>query len=59
MKSFGRTVLGLRLGHRRSVNLAFFLDEDFNEDYVLQKLQHLESLIGKAPGTIYAIGRPK
>jgi hypothetical protein len=50
------TGLALRLGHRRSVDLDFFLGEDFNEDYVLQKLQHLKgfALIAKEPGTIYA-----
>jgi hypothetical protein len=52
----GGTGLALRLGHRRSVDLDFFLGEDFNEDYVLQKLQHLKgfALIAKEPGTIYA-----
>ena len=52
----GGTGLALRLGHRRSVDLDFFLGEDFNEDYVLQKLQHLEgfAIIAKEPGTIYA-----
>ena len=52
----GGTGLALRLGHRRSVDLDFFLGEDFNEDSVLQKLQHLEgfALVGKEPGTIYA-----
>jgi predicted nucleotidyltransferase component of viral defense system len=52
----GGTGLALRLGHRRSVDLDFFLGEDFNEDSVLQKLQHLEgfALVAKEPGTIYA-----
>ena len=52
----GGTGLALRLGHRRSVDLDFFLGEDFNEDSVLQKLQHLEGfdLTAKAPGTVYA-----
>jgi hypothetical protein len=52
----GGTGLALRLGHRRSVDLGFFLSEDFNEDSVLQKLQHLEgfALVAKEPGTIYA-----
>jgi hypothetical protein len=59
LKSFylaGGTGLALRLGHRLSVDLDFFLGEDFNEDYVLQKLQHLEGfgLISKEPGTIHA-----
>jgi predicted nucleotidyltransferase component of viral defense system len=52
----GGTGLALRLGHRRSVDLDFFLGEDFNVDSVLQKLQHIEgfALVGKEPGTIYA-----
>jgi len=52
----GGTGLALRLGHRRSVDLDFFLGEDFNEDSVLQKLQHFEgfALAAKEPGTIYA-----
>jgi nucleotidyltransferase AbiEii toxin of type IV toxin-antitoxin system len=52
----GGTGLALRLGHRRSVDLDFFLGEDFNEDSALQKLQHLEgfALVAKEPGTIYA-----
>ena len=59
LKSFYLAVgtgLALRLGHRRSLDLDFFLGEDFNEDYVLQKLQHLEefALNAKEPGTIYA-----
>jgi hypothetical protein len=59
LKSFylaGGTGLALRLGHRLSVDLDFFLGEDFNEDYVLQKLRHLEGFttISKEPGTIYA-----
>ena len=52
----GGTGLALQFGHRRSVDLDFFLSEDFNEDNVLQKVQHLEgfSLVSKEPGTIYA-----
>src|ERR1700722_1041919 len=52
----GGTGLALRFGHRRSVDLDFFLGEDFNEDSVLQKLQHLEgfALVAKEHGTIYA-----
>ncbi len=52
----GGTGLALRLGHRRSLDLDFFLGEDFNEDSLLQKLQHLErfALVAKQPGTIYA-----
>ena len=52
----GGTGLALQLGHRRSVDLDFFLGENFNEDNLLQNVQHLEgfSLVSKAPGTIYA-----
>ena len=52
----GGTGLALQLGHRRSVDLDFFLGKDFNEDSLLQKLQHLEgfALAAKEPGTIYA-----
>jgi hypothetical protein len=52
----GGTGLALRLGHRRSADLDFFHGENFNEDSVLQKLQHLEgfALASKEPGTIYA-----
>jgi len=52
----GGTGLALRLGHRRSIDLDFFLGEDFKEDPVFQKLQHLEgfALVAKEPGTIYA-----
>jgi Nucleotidyl transferase AbiEii toxin, Type IV TA system len=52
----GGTGLALQLGHRRSADLDFFLGEDFDEDTVLQKVQHLEAfaLVEKKPGTIYA-----
>jgi len=52
----GGTGLALRLGHRRSVDLDFFHGENFNEDSVLQQLQHLEgfALAAKEPGTIHA-----
>lgn len=52
----GGTGLALYLGHRRSVDLDFFLDEDFDEDAMVQKVQRLEgfSLVAKSPGTIYA-----
>ena len=52
----GGTGLALRLGHRRSVDLNFIIGEDFNEDSMLQKVQHLEgfALVAKEPGTIYA-----
>jgi hypothetical protein len=52
----GGTGLALQLGHRRSADLDFFLGEDFDEDAILQKVQHLEgfALVEKKPGTIYA-----
>ena len=52
----GGTGLALYLGHRRSVDLDFFVGEDFGEDTVLQKAQYLEgfSLVSKSPGTIHA-----
>lgn len=52
----GGTGLALHLGHRRSVDLDFFLGEDFDVEAVLQKIQQLEgfSLVSKSPGTIYA-----
>ena len=52
----GGTGLALQLGHRRSVDLDFFLGEDFDVDAVVQKIQRLDdfSLVSKSPGTIYA-----
>jgi hypothetical protein len=52
----GGTGLALHLGHRRSVDLDFFLGEDFEEDALLQKVQRLErfALVEKKPGTIHA-----
>jgi hypothetical protein len=49
------TGLVLCLCHRRSVDLDFFLGENFNEESVLQKMQHLEgfALVAREPGTIY------
>jgi hypothetical protein len=54
--------LALHLGHRRSVDLDFFLDDNLDEDALLQKLQHLEAfaLTAQGPGTIHAqIGSTK
>lgn len=52
----GGTGLALHLGHRRSVDLDFFLAEDFDVEAVLQHVQPLKgfSLVSKSPGTIYA-----
>jgi len=52
----GGTALALHLGHRRSVDLDFFLGEPFDEETVLQGVQQLKgfALVAKAPGTIHA-----
>jgi hypothetical protein len=52
----GGTGLALQLGHRRSVDLDFFLGEDFEVETIVQKIQQLEgfSLVSKTPGTLYA-----
>ena len=52
----GGTGLALHLGHRRSVDLDFFLGENFDVEAVLQHVQQLKdfSLVSKSPGTIYA-----
>lgn len=50
------TGLALHLGHRRSFDLDFFLEQEFDTESVLQKIQILDgfSLVSKSPGTIYA-----
>jgi len=50
------TGLALQLGHRRSLDLDFFIGEDLDEAYLVQKLQDLEkfALVAEAPGTIHA-----
>lgn len=55
----GGTGLALHLGHRRSVDLDFFLAKHFNEDSLIQKLQHLErfALVSKESATIHATVR--
>lgn len=58
----GGTGLALQLGHRRSVDLDFFLSEDFDVEFVVQQIQGLRqfALVSKSPGTIYAnIGATK
>src|SRR5271170_2915678 len=52
----GGTGLALQLGHRRSVDLDFFLGENFDVEAIVQKVQQLNrfSLVSKSPGTIYA-----
>jgi hypothetical protein len=56
------TGLALQLGHRRSVDLDFFLGEDFDVDALLQNIQQLDgfSVASKSPGTIDAhVGETK
>lgn len=52
----GGTGLALHLGHRRSADLDFFRASTFNEDALIQKVQHVRdfSLLAKGPGTIHA-----
>lgn len=52
----GGTGLALQLGHRLSLDLDFFVEEHFDEDALLQRLQALDSfaLVSKAPYTIHA-----
>ena len=54
----GGTALALHLGHRRSVDLDFFLGEDFDVEPVLQHVQQLKgfSLVSKTPRTNPAFG---
>lgn len=58
----GGTGLALELGHRRSVDLDFFLSEEFDVELIVQKIQQLEgfALVSKSPNTLYAnIGETK
>jgi predicted nucleotidyltransferase component of viral defense system len=58
----GGTGLALQLGHRRSVDLDFFLPKDFEVDALVQRIQRLKefSLVSKSPSTLYAnIGNTK
>lgn len=50
------TGLALHLGHRHSVDLDLFLAEEFDEDAILQKVQHVKefALVEKRPGTIHS-----
>jgi len=52
----GGTALALRIGHRLSVDLDFFVSELFDEEAMLQRLQEVAgfSLVAKAPHTLHA-----
>jgi hypothetical protein len=52
----GGTGLALQFGHRLSLDLDFFGNEEFDEDALLQRIQGLGdfSLVSKAPYTLHA-----
>jgi len=51
----GGTGLALRFGHRRSVDLDFFLKEPFSEDALLQCIQPMPGVVvvARAPQTLH------
>jgi hypothetical protein len=51
----GGTGLALRFGHRRSVDLDFFLRETFDEEHLLQRLEQVPGVSGvrRAPQTLH------
>jgi hypothetical protein len=51
----GGTGLALRLGHRRSVDLDFFIPHAFDEEQLLQRLKKLPSIsdLRRAPQTLH------
>ncbi len=53
----GGTGLALRFGHRRSVDLDFFIRETFNEDLLLQRLEQVPGVSGvrRAPQTLHLV----
>ncbi|MDP8981336.1 MAG: nucleotidyl transferase AbiEii/AbiGii toxin family protein [Acidobacteriota bacterium] len=52
----GGTALALHLGHRLSVDLDFFINELFDQEAMLQRIQEVPefSLVAKAPHTLHA-----
>lgn len=52
----GGTALALHVGHRRSVDLDFFVSELFNEEALLQRIQEVPgfSLVTRSPQTLHA-----
>lgn len=52
----GGTGLALQFGHRLSLDLDFFAEEQFDEDRLLDRIQNLGnfSLVTKAPYTLHA-----
>ena len=53
----GRTGLALRLGHRLSVDLDFFIGEALDEDMLLRRIQRISGIAGvqRAPQTLHLI----
>jgi hypothetical protein len=53
----GGTGLALHLGHRRSGDLDFFAVERFDEDELLQRIQHISgfAVTSKAPGALHTV----
>jgi hypothetical protein len=53
----GGTGLALRFGHRRSVDLDFFIKEIFDEDRLLQRLERMPGVsdVRRAPQTLHLV----
>jgi hypothetical protein len=51
----GGTGMALRFGHRRSVDLDFFLTDAFDEDFLLQRIQQIPevAVVERAPKTLH------
>jgi len=51
----GGTGLALRFGHRQSVDLDFFIQNTFDEEQLLQRLEHLPGIsnVRRAPQTLH------
>jgi hypothetical protein len=53
----GGTGLALRFGHRRSVDLDFFIGNSFDEEQLLQRLEQMPdiSCVKRAPQTVHIV----
>ncbi len=53
----GGTGLALRFGHRRSVDLDFFIKEIFDEERLLQRLEQMQGIsdVRRAPQTLHLV----